>query len=125
MHLRLLDRRSTLTLTWVCVHPCEVADNNPHNYPSHSIIATNFLKYPVVLIHGFSDTASVSGSWKVVENLLGDMGIEFYTPDIPPLGSIEERSASLIRQISAKYPGKTVHLFGHSMVLMVLSRKNP
>jgi hypothetical protein len=43
------------------------------------------------------------------------MGVEYFTPHLPPYGSIEERSQSLIKKISSKYRGRTVHLFGHSM----------
>jgi pimeloyl-ACP methyl ester carboxylesterase len=70
----------------------------------------------VILIHGFSDIPGLTGSWTTVEALLRRMGVEYFTPQIPPWGDIEERSQSLIRQIAARYPGKTVHLFGHSMV---------
>jgi hypothetical protein len=78
--------------------------------------AAKVLKFPVVLVHGFCDIPSLTGSWKVVENFLKGIGVDFYTPQMPPYGSIEERSEILIRLIAKKYPGRTVHLFGHSMV---------
>ncbi|TFK22403.1 alpha/beta-hydrolase [Coprinopsis marcescibilis] len=74
-----------------------------------------FLSYPIVLIHGYVDVPAISGTWRVAEKVLNDMGIEFLTPHIPPHGSIDERSKSLIQQISKAFPGRTVHLFGHSM----------
>lgn len=74
------------------------------------------MKYPVILIHGFSDVPSMSGSWKVVEEVLAEMGVQHFTPHIPPFGSIKERSESLVAQIVSRYPQGTVHLFGHSMV---------
>lgn len=42
------------------------------------------------------------------------MEMEYFTPHIPPHGSIDERSKSLIQQIASRYSGP-VHLFGHSM----------
>jgi len=74
------------------------------------------MKHPVILIHGFNDIPSISGSWKVVEEVLSNMGVEHFTPDIPAFGSIEERSNSLVTNIVSRYPQRTVHLFGHSMV---------
>ena len=71
---------------------------------------------PVILIHGFADIPSLTGSWKLVEKFLSESGVEYFTPQIPPYGGIEERSIALIGQIASQYPGRTVHLFGHSMV---------
>ena len=78
------------------------------------------MKYPVVLIHGFSDVPSISGSWKVVEEVLDEMGINYFTPNISPFGSIKERSELLVAQIVSRYPQETVHIFGHSMVWDIL-----
>ena len=41
---------------------------------------------------------------------------DILTIQMPPLESIEGRTNSAIRDITAKFPGRTVHLFGHSMV---------
>ena len=79
---------------------------------------------PIVLIHGFTDAPKFTGTWKAVETLLQDAGIEFLTPTIPRFGSIEERSQSLTKQIREAFPGRSVHLFGQSMVrttILVLS----
>ena len=35
---------------------------------------------------------------------------------MPPVKTIEDRTKSAIRDINAKFPGRTVHLMGHSMV---------
>ncbi|RXW12013.1 hypothetical protein EST38_g13842 [Candolleomyces aberdarensis] len=78
------------------------------------LLAIPFL-FPVILIHGFSDIPALSGSWKLVEKFLSEMGVEYFTPQIPPHGGIEERSMVLIKQIASRYCGQTVHLFGHSM----------
>jgi len=73
------------------------------------------LEFPVILIHGYMDNPVLTGTWKIIEKLFREVGVEYFTPIIPPFGSIEERSISLTKQIYATYPGRTVHLFGHSM----------
>ena len=78
------------------------------------------IKYPIVLIHGFTDIPGLSGTWASVEEALRkEAGIpksEILTVQMPPLKTIEERTNSAIRDITAKFPGKTVHLIAHSMV---------
>lgn len=80
-----------------------------------TLIATALL-FPVILIHGYTDVPILTGSWRSTEWFLSGKGVEYFTPQIPPHGSIDERSKSLIDQIATRYPGRTVHLFGHSMV---------
>jgi len=72
------------------------------------------LCFPVVLITGFTNTPECR-PLIFVDTILDEMRIEHFTPHIPPFGSIEERSRSLIENIVAKYPRQIVHLFGHSM----------
>ncbi|KIL62021.1 hypothetical protein M378DRAFT_807333 [Amanita muscaria Koide BX008] len=75
--------------------------------------------HPVVLIHGFGDIPGLTGSWAAVEEVLREeAGVprsDILTVQIPPLNTIEERTKSAIRDITAKFPGKTVHLIAHSM----------
>lgn len=75
--------------------------------------------YPVVLIHGFGDIPGLTGSWAAVEEVLREeAGVprsDILTVQIPPLNTIEERTKSAIRDITAKFSGKTVHLIAHSM----------
>lgn len=72
--------------------------------------------FPIVLVHAYTDVPILTGTWVLVEKFLFEMGVEYFTPQIPPHGSIDERSISLIHQIATRYSGRTVHLFGHSMV---------
>jgi len=78
------------------------------------------ISYPVVLIHGFGDIPALSGSLATVEEALreeaGVPKADMLTVQIPPLNTIEERTKSAIRDITAKFHGKTVHLIAHSMV---------
>jgi len=74
------------------------------------------LNFPVVLIHGFSDTSPEDGTLGFAQKFLDGMQVAYFTPQIPAYGSIEERSISLIGQIATRYPHQNVHLFGHSMV---------
>lgn len=76
--------------------------------------------FPIVLIHGYTDIPVLTGSWKLAERYLSEMGVEFFTPHIPPHGSINERSISLIRQMASRYRGRSIHLFGHSMASTTL-----
>ncbi|KAJ2914529.1 hypothetical protein MD484_g5883, partial [Candolleomyces efflorescens] len=71
--------------------------------------------HPVILIHGLTTIPTLNGSSKTVEKLLSDSGMETFTPSIPIIGGIEERSAAVINQIASRYPGASVHLFGHSI----------
>ena len=75
---------------------------------------------PVVLIHGFGDIPGLTGSLAAVEEALREeAGIpksDILTVQIPPLNTIEERTKSAIRDITAKFPDKSVHLIAHSMV---------
>jgi len=72
--------------------------------------------YPVVLVHGYIDVPIFSGTWEAAETILTEQGIPYFTPQIPPHGSIKERTAALIKQIQKKYPdGTVIHIFGHSM----------
>ena len=80
------------------------------------MLAEGLLQYPVVIIHGFSDRPTLSGIENVAETVLSELGIEHFTPEVQAFGSIFERSKSLVPQIAAKYPGRTVHLIAHSMV---------
>jgi len=80
-----------------------------------TVASEGLLQYPVVIIHGFSDRPTISGIENVAETVLSELGIEHFTPVVQAFGSVFERSKSLVPQIAAKYPGKTVHLIAHSM----------
>ncbi|KAK7043049.1 hypothetical protein VNI00_008787 [Paramarasmius palmivorus] len=72
---------------------------------------------PVVLIHGLLDIPELTGNFREIERVLCAMvGPDSYLRvQIPPVGSIEERSHSAMSQIAAKFSGLEVHLIGHSM----------
>lgn len=80
------------------------------------LLTASPLLFPVIMIHAYLDVPVLTGTWVLIERFLSEMGVEYFTPPIPPHGSIEERSRSLISQIASRYCGRTVHLFGHSMV---------
>lgn len=82
------------------------------------------LQYPVVIIHGFADRPTLSGIENVAETVLSELGIEHFTPEVQAFGSVFERSKSLVPQIAAKYPGRTVHLIAHSMVSLTCDLLN-
>ncbi len=88
-------------------------------FPNYSSSARE-INNPVVLIHGFADIPGLSGTWATVEEVLREeAGVpksDILKVQIPPLKTIEERTKSAIRDITAKFPGKTVHLIAHSMV---------
>jgi triacylglycerol esterase/lipase EstA (alpha/beta hydrolase family) len=78
------------------------------------------IKFPIILIHGWTDKPAETGTWKVVERTLIKKGIHFFVPSISRFGSIEERSRLLIKEMKDIYPpGQAIHLIGHSMVSLV------
>jgi len=78
------------------------------------------INLPIVLIHGFGDLPGLTGTWVAVEKVLcEEAGVpksDILTVQIPPLKTIEERTNSAIKAITAKFSGKSVHLIAHSMV---------
>ncbi|KAJ3532030.1 hypothetical protein NMY22_g7911 [Coprinellus aureogranulatus] len=72
--------------------------------------------YPIILIHGWTDKPTETGTWKVIEKQLTKNGVHFFVPELARFGSIEERSQLLIKDMAKVYPpGQPVHLMGHSM----------
>ncbi len=71
-------------------------------------------------MHGFADIPDLSGSLATIEEVLheeaGMPKSDILTLQMPPLNTIEERTDSAIRDITAKFPGRTVHLIAHSLV---------
>lgn len=92
-------------------------------FPKYTCTARQ-ISHPIVLIHGFGDIPALSGSWATVEEALREeAGVpksDILTVQIPPLNTIEERTKSAVREITAKFHGKTVHLIAHSMVCLIL-----
>ncbi len=76
--------------------------------------------YAYVLMHGFADIPALSGSLESIEEVLHkEAGVpksDILKLQMPPLKSIEERTNSAIRDITAKFSSRTVHLIAHSMV---------
>src|SRR5260221_3573421 len=91
-------------------------------FPNYACTARQ-ISHPVVLIHGFGDIPALSGSWATVEEALREeAGVpksDILMVQIPPLNTIEERTKSAIREITAKFHGKTLHLIAHSMVCLI------
>jgi hypothetical protein len=78
----------------------------------------------VVLIHGFGDVVSWSGTWTEVEKVLSkEAGVpksNILKLQIPLLTDIQDRTDSAIRQITEKFAGEDVHLIAHSLVCLLL-----
>src|SRR6266403_6022533 len=78
------------------------------------------INYAFVLMHGFASIPALSGSWSHVKTVLRkEVGVpksDILTLQMPLFGSIEQRTKSAIRDITATFPGRTVHLIAHSMV---------
>lgn len=90
---------------------------------SNFTLSERKINFPVALIHGFSDIPGLSGTWAAVKAVLREeAGVpksDILTVQIPPFDTIEQHTKSAIRDITAKFPGKTVHLITHSMVLSI------
>jgi pimeloyl-ACP methyl ester carboxylesterase len=120
----------TITTTYSLTLQVHLTLFTPSNgYVSLLALSRIFLNYtssareinnPVVLVHGFGDVPGLSGSWKIVEEVLREeAGVpksDILTLQMPPLESIQERTRSAIRDITAKFAGRNVHLIAHSMV---------
>jgi len=74
---------------------------------------------PVVLVNGYFDRIHITNTWRVAERILKELGIETFTPQVDPHGSIDKRTDDLIKDIQGRFrkSGKTVyiHIWGHSM----------
>ncbi|KAJ3526780.1 hypothetical protein NMY22_g10035 [Coprinellus aureogranulatus] len=60
--------------------------------------------YPIILIHGWTDKPTETGTWKVIEKQLTKNGVHFFVPELARFGSIEERSQLLIKDMAKVYP---------------------
>lgn len=114
------DLRSDLYPTlFTPYYACAFLLNFFRTFPNYTILARS-INHPIVLIHGFSDIPGLSGTWASVEEALRkEAGVpksDILMVQMPPLKTIEERTNSAIRDITAKFPGKAVHLIAHSMV---------
>jgi len=79
---------------------------------------------PVVFCHGLLgfDTVKVGpiyplhvSHWRGIKEVLEANGVEVLITRVPATSSIEERAKVLEKTISEIYPGRSVHLIGHSM----------
>lgn len=80
---------------------------------------------PIVFCHGLLgfDTVKVGpiypmqvSHWRGIKEVLEANGVEVLITRVPATSSIEERAKVLEQSISDTYPGRSVHLIGHSMV---------
>ncbi len=73
-----------------------------------------------VLMHGFASIPTLSRCWADIKKVLHKEAdvpkSDILMLQMPLTGSIEERTRTAIRDITAKFPGRTVHLIAHSMV---------
>jgi pimeloyl-ACP methyl ester carboxylesterase len=73
---------------------------------------------PIVLTHGYLGFGTLGpfNYFKDVANVLAQMGAkEVYAVDVPPKGSLADRSSQLAAQIRQHVPSGKVHLIAHSM----------
>ncbi|CAE6445508.1 unnamed protein product [Rhizoctonia solani] len=73
---------------------------------------------PIVLCHGLFGFDTLFGFvnyWKEVPEALEAAGAEVFVARVPATSATETRAAELRKQIDKKYPGRSVHLIGHSM----------
>nr|VWO94333.1 Triacylglycerol lipase [Ganoderma boninense] len=82
-------------------------------------------KNPIVFCHGLMgfDTVTLGPAiaplqiqhWRGIRNALEMNGIEVLTTRVPATSSPIDRAKVLCEKIAEKYPGRAVHLIGHSM----------
>jgi len=82
-------------------------------------------KNPIVFCHGLLgfDFVTIGPSiapmqvthWRGIREVLEASGIEVLITRVPATSSIADRAKVLEEKISAVYPGRSVHLIGHSM----------
>ncbi|KAG8959666.1 hypothetical protein FRC00_001359 [Tulasnella sp. 408] len=75
-------------------------------------------KNPIVLVHGlfgFDTLYGIVNYWNEIPETLQAAGAEVYVATVSPTSSVQVRAEELLVQISRKYPGRNVHLIGHSM----------
>lgn len=71
----------------------------------------------IVLAHGylgFVRIGAVEYFNGVASHLKRECRVEVVTPQVEPVGTVAERSASLLKQISAASPKRRVHIIAHS-----------
>jgi triacylglycerol lipase len=75
-------------------------------------------KNPIVLCHGllgFDSLYGIVNYWNEIPETLRAAGADVYVATVSPTSSTEARAEELVQQISKEYPGRSVHLIGHSM----------
>ncbi|KAG9112437.1 hypothetical protein FRC07_007916 [Ceratobasidium sp. 392] len=75
-------------------------------------------KHPIILCHGlfgFDTVSNIIHYWTEIPSALQAAGCEVWAARVPATSSVETRAKALVRQITEKYRGRSVHLVGHSM----------
>ncbi|CAE6478739.1 unnamed protein product, partial [Rhizoctonia solani] len=75
-------------------------------------------KNPIVLCHGllgFDTLYGIVNYWNEIPETLRAAGAEVHVAIVSPTSSVEARAEELIQQINKTYPGRSIHLIGHSM----------
>ncbi|KAH7332588.1 Alpha/Beta hydrolase protein [Rhizoctonia solani] len=75
-------------------------------------------KNPIVLCHGllgFDTLYGIVNYWNEIPETLRAAGADVYVAIVSPTSSVEARAEELMEQINKEYPGRSVHLIGHSM----------
>ncbi|KAG5520186.1 hypothetical protein PMAC_001263 [Pneumocystis sp. 'macacae'] len=62
--------------------------------------------------------------WKGIKEILEENGAEVFITSVPMMGTVEERSYVLHKQIEDKYKGRKVNLIAHSMVCKMFEHYN-
>ncbi|KAG8862057.1 hypothetical protein FRC20_011370 [Serendipita sp. 405] len=83
-------------------------------------------KLPLVFCHGLLgfDSVSLGASfaplqithWRGIKEVMEENGIDILITKVPATSGVEERAKVLEETIASTYPGREIHLIGHSMV---------
>lgn len=75
-------------------------------------------KNPIILCHGllgFDTLFGIVNYWNEIPEVLKAAGAEVLVARVSATSATETRAAELVKQIARTYPGRSVHLVGHSM----------
>ena len=62
--------------------------------------------------------------WRGIKEVLEENGVEVLVTRVPATSSVHDRAKVLEEKITETYPGREVHLIGHSMVSEILVAPN-
>ena len=88
-------------------------------------------KHPIVFCHGLFGFDMIQfgpamaplqiSHWRGIKEVLEENGVEVLITRVPATSSVHDRAKVLEEKITETYPGREVHLIGHSMVSEILA----